>query len=77
MMMVSQGYVLLSHVMFKGQRGHMIGQVTKSPDISQGHVLEGLRLDYSQGLGEVSWDLFVSLLVSEMVQAAPTTVSPL
>jgi hypothetical protein len=43
--------VLLGHVMFEGQRGHMIGQVIESPDISQGHVLRGLGLslqpDYS------------------------------
>jgi hypothetical protein len=47
----------------------VIGQVTGSPDISQGHVLRGLGLSlylgYNCGLGEVSLDLFVS----EMVRA--------
>jgi hypothetical protein len=34
-----------------------------------------LQLNYSWGLGEVSWDLFMSLLVSAMVQAQPATAT--
>jgi hypothetical protein len=37
--MVSQDYVLLNHMMFEEQRGHVIDQVIESPDISQGYML--------------------------------------
>jgi hypothetical protein len=43
-LMVSQDHMLLGHMMVKGKRGHVIGQVIESPDISQGHVLRGLDL---------------------------------
>jgi hypothetical protein len=37
--MVSQDHMLLNHMMFEEQRGHVIDQVIESPDVSQGHVL--------------------------------------
>jgi hypothetical protein len=41
-LVVSHGHVQIDHVILERSFGHVIGQVTGSPDISQGHVLEGL-----------------------------------